>query len=204
MAITLKSIDLKTMDLTIVGTSILVQHRFAEKARKQMRDKHAGKKTKSREARKPEAECDAALHRTKKGLIGIPAGAVKACLINTAHKDLGIEKTLVRKSLYIECEDSNGVIPIRYKKDPVMREDVVRVGNGSADLRYRPEFAPGWECDIRITYNTGNLQPEDIVNLMNQAGFGTGLLERRPEKGGDWGRFEVKTNGKKRRKLKRK
>ncbi len=196
MAVNLKPINLKTIVVTIVGTTILVHHKWDEKAKKMMRDKHAGKKTKEREKRNPEAECDAALHRTKNGKYGVPAVAIKKCLINTAHNDFGLAKTLLRKSLFIECEDESGIIPMRCK-EPVMREDVVRVGNGSTDLRYRPEFPSGWEADVRITFNTDSLQDDDVVNLLNLAGFGTGLLENRPEKDGDWGRFKVKTFDKK-------
>lgn len=192
MIITLKPINTKKVKVTIVGTSILVQHKFSEKALKQIRDAEAGRKTKDREARNPAKDAEEALHKTADGRYGIPAVAIKACIVNSAHKDYGIEKTLVRKSLFIECKDTEGNLPIRCK-EPKIREDWVRVGNDGVTLRYRPEFASGWECDIEIIYDSDNLQSKDIVNLLNRAGFGVGLLEFRPEKGGDWGRFEVKT-----------
>ena len=37
------------------------------------------------------------------------------------------------------------------------------------------------------------LTTDDIINLMNRAGFGVGLCEMRPEKGKEFGRFEVDT-----------
>lgn len=193
MSVTLKPIETKVLKLTIVGTSKMVQHKWSEKALRMIRERKMGKKTREREVCDPQKEAEAATHRTADGRYGIPVSAVKSCIINAAHKDLGIDKTLVRKSFFILCKDPDGVLPMKCK-EPKLREDSVRVGMGASDLRYRPEFQEGWECDLEIQYDTSNLQPADLVNLINRAGFGVGLLEWRPEKGGDFGRFKVKTN----------
>jgi hypothetical protein len=187
----LKPINRKTLGITIEGTSLLVQHAWSEKAREMMRAKKGGKKTKERSVCDPQAEAEAATYRTADGQFGVPLNALKASFISAAHKDIGIEKTLVRKSLFVLCSDPGGVLPMRCA-EPVIREDNVRVGQGSADLRYRPQFT-GWECDVEIEYDADNLTTDDIVNLINRAGFGVGICEFRPEKGGDWGRYQVKT-----------
>ena len=193
MEVRVKPIDTKTVVIPLESMSPMIQHAWTEKARKMMRDKKAGKKTKTREVTDPHAEALAATHFTADADYGIPAGAIKKAIINAAHKDLGIEKTLVRKSLFVVCADKNNVIKIECDP-PVMREDSVRVGAGSADLRYRPEFA-SWRCDLEIMYDGGNLTIDDIVNLVNRAGFGVGVMEWRPEKGGDYGRFRVRAEG---------
>lgn len=190
-AVTLKPINVRDISFTIIGKSPLVQHKWSEKAKRMMAEKQAGKKTKVREARNPEEEFEAATYRDSKGNYGIPVTALKASLINAAHKDIGIEKTLVRKAFFIPCYDSNGVLPME-ADDPFMREDMVRVGMGSADIRYRPQF-DNWSVDVNAEYDSDMLTPEDIANLINRAGFGVGLNEMRPEKGGDFGRFEVDT-----------
>ena len=46
-------------------------------------------------------------------------------------------------------------------------------------------------CQIEMQYDAELLKPEDIVNLVNRAGFGCGIGEWRPEKGGEFGRFEI-------------
>ena len=51
-AIRLRPIQQRLIGFTISGISPLIQHQWSEKARKAMRDKQAGKKTKNREARK--------------------------------------------------------------------------------------------------------------------------------------------------------
>jgi len=187
--IEIKPIRVRHLTLTIQGLSTMVHHKWDEKAIRQMREKHAGKKTKNRDVRDPEAEAIAATHFTQDGKYGIPAGAIRASVINAAHKDLGIEKTLVRKAFFIQCDDLKNVLEMECS-DPVHTEDVVRVGQGSTDLRYRPYFYD-WRCTFTIEYNADLLTPEALVRLLDMAGFGSGLLEMRPEKGKDFGRFRV-------------
>jgi hypothetical protein len=111
------------------------------------------------------------------GTPAVPAMAIKRCLSDAAHKDLGIEKTMVRKALFFHV-DAHGLLPLVDYSEPVMREDLVRVGMGSADLRYRPMFEK-WSVDLTMDYDSDLLQIEDIVNLANRAGYGVGLCEWR-------------------------
>jgi hypothetical protein len=61
---------------------------------------------------------------------------------------------------------------------------------GKTDLRYRPEFRD-WAVRITMTFDSEMLRVDDIMSLVNRAGFGAGIGEWRPEKGGDYGRFEI-------------
>lgn len=187
----LKPIQQSTISVVIEGISPLIQHNWDEKSKRQMREKHAGKKTKEREVRDPKSEFTAAMYVTEDGKPGIPAVAIKSAMVAAAHKDIGVEKTLMRKAIFIRCQDANGVIELQ-GPPPKMREDVVRVGMGSTDLRYRPEFTQ-WEAQIVIDYDEEMMQIDTIINLLNRAGFGVGIGEWRPEKDGQFGRFRVKT-----------
>ena len=190
--VALKPISQNELTIAIKSLSPMIQHAWSEKALKMIRDKQAGKKTKTREARNPEEECHAATYFTEDGEFGIPAMAIKSAIISAAHKDIGVEKTLVRKALFIHCDDANGCVPMA-TNPPTMREDCVRVGAGSADLRYRPEFRK-WSATVTFTYDSEMLRAEDVINLINRAGFGCGIGEWRPEKGGEFGRFAVDTS----------
>jgi hypothetical protein len=53
--------------------------------------------------------------------------------------------------------------------EPRMREDMVRVGMGTADIRYRPEF-PVWRIP-RDQVQRVVISAEQIANLINTAGF---------------------------------
>ena len=180
--INLKAMKVDDVSMRVIGTTPLVQHKWIEKMRKQIRDKKMGKKVTNREKCDPQQEFIGATYVGKEtGKYGVPCDAIKQCLVNAAHKDIGIEKTLVRKSIFIKSQDRDLIEPrdlvlFDQTDDPIMREDIVRVGAGSADLRYRPEFQ-NWS-----------------IILVIRAGCGVGLQEMRPEKGGDFGRFTVDTS----------
>ena len=191
--ITLEEMQQSVLTTRIIGKTPFIQHKWSEKAIQMMRDKHAGVRVKNREIRKPEEEFRDAAYVCEDGRFGFPAGGIKACLIGAAHKDIGLEKTLLRKSLFIIPDDPiNNLIALE-TDDPLMREDTVRVGAGSTDLRYRPEFR-NWSMILNFEFDAQALTPPTILNLVQRAGFGVGLGEWRPEKGGENGRFEVDVN----------
>lgn len=190
VVVNLKPINVQRIAITIEGTTSLIQHKWSQKALEMMRSKGLGKKTKERSARNPEQEAKDATYFDDDGKPGLPLLALKSAIINAAHKDLGVEKTLVRKGLFILAPSPSMVLPMKASK-PVVREDCVRVGMGAADLRYRPEFKE-WECTFTVEFDADLLQPNDIFNLIDRAGFGCGICEWRPEKGGEFGRFRVK------------
>lgn len=187
--VTLRPIKKRVITLTIRGTSPLIQHQWSEKAKEMMRLKHQGKKTKDRDVREPQKEGEQAAYRTTQGKFGIPLTALKSALIGAAHKDLGIEKTLVRKAVFIPCKDDGGILEMDCD-EPIIKEDPVRVGQGSADLRYRPYYLR-WAVLVTFEIDAELLTTEDLCNLVDRAGFGVGIGEWRPEKGGEYGRFEV-------------
>lgn len=189
--VSLKPIARARMTFGIRSTSPLLMHQWSEKAKQMMRDKQQeGKKTKTRDLRSPKEEAKSATYTTADGDVGIPAMAFKSAIVAAAHKDIGIEKTLVRKALFLICDDPNMVIPFSECADPIVREDMVRVGMGSADLRYRPEFKT-WKAEVALEIDSELLQDKDVLALVGRAGFGVGICEWRPEKGGEFGRFEI-------------
>lgn len=191
MAIMLKPIVVRVVTFGIKGISPLIQHRFSEKAGRQMAEKHAGKRTKNREIRDPNAEFEEAAYRMPDGSPAISLMAFKNAIISVAHKDIGIEKTLVRKAVFVRGVHSefDGPVTPLDADPPVMRMDHVRVGM-STDLRYRPMFDP-WKVQITMELRTDLITTEDLANLVNHAGFSVGIGDWRPEKGGEFGRFEL-------------
>ena len=77
-----------------------------------------------------------------------------------------------------------------------MREYMVRIGMGTADIRYRGEFKK-WSTTLHIRYNSNAMSAEQIVNLFNVAGFACGVGEWRPQKDGSYGCFHVATENEK-------
>jgi len=192
MGIELQPLKKKVVTVQIEGTSPLIQHAWSEKAKKQMRMTATERRKQPKTARDPEGEGKAALYLTDNNEYGLPAMALKASIIGAAHKDIGLEKTKVRKAIFVKCKDSNGVLPMECD-EPVIQEDVVRVGQGQTDLRYRPYFYR-WKVALTMELNAEEMNETDLVNLINRAGFGVGVGEWRPENGGEYGRFQVCEN----------
>ncbi len=185
----IKPIEKGYVRVRLVGVTPVITHAWSQKAKTMMLEKKQGKKSKDRSACVPKDEVEAASYKTAKGKYGVPLMAIKKSIIGAAHKDLGIEKTLVKKALFLIDADCSGVAELDYGKREGC-EDHVRVGQGSADLRYRPYYYD-WSTTIVFQLDRELLQLEDLLALIDRAGFGVGICEWRPEKGGEFGRFEV-------------
>lgn len=176
-----------SVQIRLIGDSPLIVHRFGEKARKMMLDKQMGKAKSGKEAKNPEADYEESMYRTEDGLPGFPAIAFKAAAVNAAN-DAGIQKTLARRAFHVAGE----IIPI--EGEPSMREDMVRIAMGTADIRHRAEFRH-WAVTLDVTYNAGIISLEQLINLFQIAGFGVGVGEWRPERNGTYGTFHVAGEG---------
>ena len=96
-----------------------------------------------------------------------------------------------RGAFYIEGDEAQMVEIV--SEVPLMREDNVKVGMGTADLRYRGEFR-NWHADLKIKYDVnGNFTLEQIINMFNAGGFACGVGEWRPERDGQYGMFHVES-----------
>lgn len=186
--------NIQKISVEIVGTSPMIQHKFSEKAKREMLEKQQKKAAKKKEARDPEKEYQASLYKNSKGKVAFPALAVKQAIVSAARNVDGLPMTILRGAVFIKG-DEDGLIEVIYPKgDLIMREDVVRIGMGSADLRYRGEIR-NWSMKLPIEFNADVLSTEQILNLLQTAGFACGLGEWRPERNGESGTFTIKDNG---------
>ena len=187
----MKPIQPIDLEFGIVGFTSLIQHAWSASSRESMRLTSAERRKQKKKARNPEKEAMEACHWTADGQHGMPLLAIKASIIEAAHKDYGIEKTTVRKGFFVPDLDGSGCVPLTFERMEI-REDVVRVGMQQTDLRYRPEFH-GWRCVVRAQMDGELLTCQNIIDLVNRAGFSCGIGEWRPQKGGEHGRFEFDT-----------
>ena len=201
--ITIPALDIRTATVKIVGDSPLIMHKWSEKAKKEILDKQMKKaKSKGHDAKDPFADFISSMYwldgepenKTPEGFaaaledgarFGFPSTAVKAAAVAAAYR-AGITKNMVSMNgafhVIGEFVEING--------EPVMREDMVKVGMGVADIRYRGEF-PGWWSSFTVRYNAAVLSLEQLINMINMGGFSCGIGEWRAEKGGTFGAFHV-------------
>ncbi len=180
--------NIQVLDVTLVGDSPLIVHKWSEKAKKQIRDKQQKKAQAGREAKDPEQDFKDSLHLTPKGEYAFPVIGFKSAAVTACTSTGAITKVAARQSFHID-----GEFAILKGSEPRMREDMVKVGMGTADIRYRGEYWPWWTT-VRIRFNANVMSAEQILNLLNTAGFGVGVGEWRPERDGQFGLFHVATD----------
>jgi hypothetical protein len=185
--IELKKINVQYATVDLVGDSPLIVHAWSEKVKRGMLDKQMKKAKGPQQAKDPESDYENSFYRLPDGTPAFPSIAFKSAAVSAAGRFAeGMKMTEVRGSFHIPGE------LIAISGEPNMREDMVRVGMGTADIRYRPEFKK-WRVSLPLRYNADAISLEQIVNLFNQAGFGVGVGEWRPEKDGSYGMFHVAT-----------
>ena len=172
--------------LEIIGDSSLIVHRWSEKAKKEMLDKQMKKAKGPKTAKDPEKDYQGAFYFMPDGTTpALPALMFKLAAVSAAIRFAdGMKGTEVRGMFHVIGE----LLPI--EGEPNMREDMVHIAMGTADIRYRPEFKK-WRVKLPIRYNADAISLEQIINLLNLAGFGVGVGEWRPEKDGIYGMFHV-------------
>lgn len=177
-------IEVRTYVFRIIGDSPLICHAWSAKAKQEMLDKQMGKARGKKEPKNPDQDYDGAFYRLPDGTPAFPTIAFKAAAVNAARQVEGLTMTFLRGAFHTVGE------LVAIEGTPRMREDMVRVGMGTADIRFRPEW-PEWTIDLVVRLNTRSLTLEQLIHLFNQAGFSVGVGEWRPEKDGRNGMFHV-------------
>ena len=181
--ITLVKPRVETVHIEVVGTAPLICHRWSEKAKKQMLDKQTKAATAAKGAKDPQRDFEDSLYPHPDGGYGFPSVAFKAAAVRAGtYSDM--KMTFLRGSFHVTGE----LVPLAGK--PSMREDMVRLQGKTADIRHRGEFKE-WSAVVPLQVNTSVLSIEQLANLFVIAGFAVGVGEWRPERNGQYGRFEV-------------
>lgn len=185
----ISKLERKQAIVSVKGTAPLIVHRFDEKAKRQMLEKQMGATRMKKEPKDPQADYERSLHRLPDGSAGFPATGFKAATIGAARYFDGVKMTELRRALFFTGEGEDQLVKIEGEHH--MREDMVRISMGTADLRYRAQF-DDWSATLKIWYMPSMLSLESLINLVDAGGSG-GIGEWRPSKSdsGLFGTYEV-------------
>lgn len=188
-AVRLVKVRQETNVFPIIGATPLITHNWSEKAKQEMRDKQMGKAKAKKEPKDPEVDFHSSKYVLPDGREGFPAVAFKSAIVNAARFFSDLKMTELRQGIYVHGEGPDLLVPI--VGESFLREDMVRVGMGTADLRYRACY-PEWSVNLVVTWATTVCSLEQMVALIDAAGLG-GVGEWRPEKSksGQYGMFRV-------------
>ena len=195
-AIQVTRIGTETINVPIIGTAPLIVHRWSEKAKQQMLDAQQGKRAVKR-IRDPQEDYESSLYRTDTGF-GFPLLAFKQATVDAARFfDKSVTMKLVQQAIFMTgvptLDRTELLTPI--VGEPKMREDMVRVGVGGTDLRYRGEFLD-WSAVLTITYVTSTLSRDSVLSLVDAGGQFVGVGEWRPDRKGQNGTYTIDTKRK--------
>jgi hypothetical protein len=208
--IEIRPLDIKRVKVRITGDTPLIVHAWSEKAKRQMLEAQMKTtKTKAKDVRDPfddfvqslywlegkpeestpEAFEDAINNGAK---WGFPVGAIKQAGNSAAYRLGWVKNQMQLRGSYFLQTEFGDMAEIK-GSIPEIREDMVRIGMGSADLRYRGEFK-NWYMDMTLEYNaSGDMTLEQILNVINAGGYTCGIGEWRPEKDGSFGKYHIET-----------
>lgn len=173
----------------IQGVSTLIQNHFPEWRKMEiLKEQTDGKSTKGKKLRDPEQEYADALYPKVNGNFVHPGIAIKRAVVGAA-------KTYVPK---IDKKQANGAfyvpewIPI-FGDGPEITIDRTMLKGSILNIAIRAKFVR-WNSEFEIEYDErGILTIDQIINLIDIAGYSIGIGQHRPERGGIFGRFEVVT-----------
>jgi hypothetical protein len=179
-----------------------VQNKFSAKAREQMKAKQeAGSVAKKGAKRDPKdfvACYEGAMHRSREGWHGIPAGSFRNAMIS-ACRMVGFKMTHAKLSVFVEADgfdadDGSPLVKITRGK-PEYHEMPVRNESGVVDIRARPMWREGWQARVRVKFDADQFALADVANLLMRAGAQVGIGEGRPDSkssaGMGWGTFSI-------------
>lgn len=186
---------MKTVNVTVQGTSPLLQHRFGESAEGESA-KASRQITVVRGT--PREEADKVVYRDKDGGFFIPGTWFFGTLIAAGgnHKMKGSRKS-ARFVVPAAVRVGEIEIPIRngdgksiVKDFEVDSRPVTIPATKGRIMRHRPRF-DCWSAKFSLFIND-DILPEDFVHqLLNEAGAQQGIGDYRPEKRGPFGTFRV-------------
>ena len=191
--ISLPRIKREVAEIKIKGTSPLIVHRWSEKARQMMLDSQQGRKS-VKEPKDPQVDFETSQYRLGDGGHGFPIMAFKSATVKGGGRLFGksVKMTELRQMLTFLADGAgtDGTQLARLiASDPVIREDMVRIGMGTADIRYRAMYED-WSAVLRVEFVPSVIDLSSVVALVD-AGGTNGVGEWRPEKSGSFGTYEV-------------
>jgi len=183
-------IQVATMKVKIIGLSPFLSNKMSEDTKLMLLNKQLGKGSETNKIRNPNKEVEEKIHNMGKNKVGVPIFAIKEALVESAPYIDGLDKKKVKGSVYIIPEE-NGLVELKYKK-MVINESTTRDSgrNQTPRTTFRPEFQD-WSSEFSIKYNSRQITPEHIINLLKIAGFHMGIGSWRPQCSGSFGMFDI-------------
>lgn len=137
-----------------------------------------------------EEKVKAKFYYTLDGKEGIPTRAFYNSMIRASSYLFDIKNKGMR-NIKEGINIKGDIIPLNYKNKEIVTHWGRTSGAKRTPRKIMRNAFNDWGCELEIEYNQNNISPEQIVNVLNWAGFHIGVGGFRKEKTGNYGMFKV-------------
>lgn len=187
--ISLKKLDIGTIKLTIVGDSPYMPEPM-DMAVLEKYNKIKSKQSYSKDDVSEEEKVKAKFYYTEDEQYGIPARAIYNSMIRASSYLFDIKQGGMR-NIKEGVTLVGDVLPLKYDKLKVVTHWGRTSGMKGSPRKIMRNAFEGWSVEVTIQFNKANLSAEQIVNVLNWAGFHIGVGGFRKEKTGNFGAFHI-------------
>jgi hypothetical protein len=191
--INIKKLDIGTIAVRIVGDSEYLPEPM-DMAVLEKYNKIKSKQNYTKDDISEEEKVKAKFYYTEDGTTyGIPTRAFYNSMIRASSYLFDIKQGGMR-NIKEGVTLMGDVLPLNFKSKRVVTHWGRTSGMKGSPRKIMRNAFSDWSVDLVIRYNKANLSPEQIVNVLNWAGFHIGVGGFRKEKTGNFGAFHIDFN----------
>lgn len=190
IGVKLEPLNHKNLTIKIYGKTPLLMDKLPESVMEGIVKKQTGQaKGAKKKVRDLEQEKEDAVHKTSRGIIGFPVAGFKRGMMEVTSfvGDKFFSKKLVSGAVRIINGD-DGLVPIKFKKQGILKHNI------GSNVKYTPMFEE-WSCELVMQYDANNISSQDIMTLLQHAGFYVGVGAWRPKcrdgGSGEYGMYDI-------------
>jgi len=184
-----KKLEIGTIKVKIIGDSPYMPEPMdmavLEKYN-QIKSKQSYKKDDISEEEKVKAK----FYYTDDGKVGIPARAFYNSMIRASSYLFDIKQGGMR-NIKEGVTLMGDILPLKFKKQKVLTHWGRTSGMKGSPRKIMRNAFEDWSVELTIQYNKANLSAEQIINVLNWAGFHIGVGGFRKEKTGNFGAYHI-------------
>jgi hypothetical protein len=187
--ISLKKLDIGTIIVKVVGDSPYMPEPM-DMAVLEKYNKIRSKQSYTKDDISEEEKVTAKFYYTEDGKFGIPARAIYNSMIRASSYLFDIKQGGMR-NIKEGVTLVGDILPLKFKKQKVVTHWGRTSGMKGSPRKIMRNAFEDWSVEVTIQFNKANLSAEQIINVLNWAGFHIGVGGFRKEKTGNFGAFHI-------------
>jgi len=187
--INFKPLELGILKIKVIGTSPYLPEPM-DMAVLEKYNKIRSKQNYTKDDISEEEKVKAKFYYTEDEKLGIPTRAFYNSMIRASSYLFDIKQGGMR-NIKEGITIKGDIIPINFKKQAVLTHWGRTSGMKKSPRKIMRNAFYDWSVELTIEYNKNNLSAEQIINVLNWAGFHIGVGGFRKEKTGNFGAFRV-------------